>query len=53
MKPDMQLYQLILKRPNRMGHIGVIEYFEVESWAIAAGEASGVDYEVKAIWWGG
>lgn len=49
---DVQLYQLLLKRLNRMGHLGDIRYYTSEALARAAGEASGVPYEVKPIWWG-
>lgn len=49
----VQLYQLLLNRPNRLGHLGAISYYTTEALAIAAGEASGVSYKVKPMWWGG
>jgi hypothetical protein len=52
MSREMVLYKLILRRKTVTGNMGDIVYYTIEALAVAAGEASGVDYEVKSIWWG-
>lgn len=53
MTPEMQLYRLTLKRRTATGNLGDIAYYTIERLAVEAGEASGVPYEIKPIWWGG